>query len=430
MSHRLLPLLGRRRFAPLFATQFLGAFNDNLYKNALAILVAYRLAEAQELDGPMLVTAAGGLFILPFFLFSATAGQLADRMDKARLIRFVKAAEIAVMGCGAAAFWIGDPALLLGVLFLMGTQSAFFGPLKYGILPDHLRPDELIAGNGLVEMGTFLAILTGTMAGALLVLAPGGIGLVSALVIGLAVAGFLAARAIPPAPAADPGLVVSWNLPAETWRLLRDLRAEPPVGLAVLGISWFWLLGATFLVQFPNYARDHLNADESVVTLFLTLFSVGVGIGSLLCNRLLAGRVRVTFVPLAALLITLCAGDLHFATPAVPPGGAPADWATFAGEAANWRILLDLTGLSLAGGLYVVPLYAVMQTRTAARHRARTVAANNVLNALFMTLSAALAGVLFGHGMTVVELFLGLAAANLWAVGMAVVLGRMTADAR
>ncbi len=425
MTHRLLPLLGRRRFLPLFATQFLGAFNDNLFKNALAILVAYRLAEAQGLDGRLLVTLAGGVFILPFFLFSATAGHLADRYDKARLIRLVKAAEIGVMSLGAVALWIGDAWLLLGVLFLMGAQSAFFGPLKYGILPDHLAPDELIAGNGLIEMGTFLAILTGTMAGALLILAPGGIPLVSSLIVGLAVLGWLTGRAVPPAPAAEPGLRISWNLAAATWRVLRALMTEPPVALAVLGISWFWLLGATFLVQFPNYAKDHLNADESVVTLFLTLFSVGIGVGSLLCNRLLGGRVRVTHVPLAAVLISLFAGDLYFATPAVAPPGDLIGAAGFVAEPRNWRILVDLAGLSLAGGLYIVPLYAVMQTRTETRHRARTVAANNILNALFMVVSAVVAGALFAQGMTVAGLFLGLALANLAVIAMTVRLRRM-----
>lgn len=405
MTRSIAHLLATRRFLPLFLTQFLGAFNDNLFKNALAILVAYRLAEAEGLDGKLLVTIAGGVFILPFFLLSATAGQLADRSDKARLIRRVKEAEVAVMALGAVALVLSEVWMLLAVLFLMGAQSAFFGPLKYGILPDHLDEDELIGGNGLVETGTFLAILAGTIAGALLILEPGGVPLCAALVVGFAALGRLAAHPIPPAPAADPQAPLSFNVLVTTWRGVRDLGREPLVLGAVIGISWFWLLGATFLVQFPNYAKEQLNAGQEVVTLFLTLFSVGIGIGSLLCNRLLKGRVSLALAPFAAIAIALFCVDLHLASPATAARGPLLGVAEFLDDTGNWRLVADLLGISVAGGLYIVPLYAVIQTRTAARRRARTVAANNILNALFMVVSAAATGGLFALGASVTGVF-------------------------
>ncbi|GAB6052169.1 hypothetical protein JCM17960_09890 [Magnetospira thiophila] len=417
-SSSLWPLLRRRHFAPLFVTQFFGAFNDNMYKNALAVLIAYRLAEAQGVDGKLLVTLAGGLFILPFFLFSATAGQLADRMDKARLIRWVKAAEIPIMGLGAVALIQEQAPMLLGVLFLMGSQSAFFGPLKYGILPDHLEERDLIAANGLVETGTFIAILLGTIAGALLILGDWGTYVTGGLVVFLAAVGWWSSRHIPDAPAAVPELRVSLNIVKATADLLRHLFGEPSVLMAVLGISWFWLVGATFLVQFPNFAKLHLGADEGVVTLFLSLFSIGIGFGSLLCNKLLGGRVRATHLPWAALALSLFCADLYFASPGETDPRSLIGVAAFLSEVRHWRIVADLVGLSVAGGLFIVPLYAIMQTRTESRHRARTVAANNVLNALFMVASALATLALLGAGGTVTELFLGVGLCNLGIAGM------------
>ncbi|CCQ74991.1 MFS transporter [Magnetospira sp. QH-2] len=417
-SSSLLSLLGRRRFGPLFVTQFLGAFNDNMFKNALAVLITYRLAEAQGLDSKLWIPLAAGLFILPFFLFSATAGQLADRHDKARMIRWVKLAEIPIMLLGALALVAGSAEMLVGVLFLMGSQSSFFGPLKYGILPDHLPDEDLIAANGLVETGTFLAILLGTMAGALLVVGDGGTVLMGALVVGLALAGWLSSRGIPPAPSTRPDLPVSYNLPLTTGRLLRDLSREPVVMMAVLGISWFWFLGATYLTQFPTFTKFHIGGNEQVVTLFLSLFSIGIGAGSLLCNKLLGGRVRARHLPLAALGLSLFSADLYFASPDETQYTSYMGAAAFLSEPGNWRIVADMVGLSVAGGLFIVPLYAIMQTRTDPTHRARTVAANNVLNALLMVTSAVAVLLLLDAGATVTELFALVGITNLMVVGL------------
>lgn len=415
MAGSLFGLLARRRFWPLFVTQFLGAANDNLFKNALVILILFRLADAAGLNGQIMVTAAAGIFILPFFLFSATAGQLADKLDKARLIQWVKLGEIAVMALGALALAAGDAWGLLGVLFLMGVQSAFFGPLKYSILPDHLGADELLGGNALVEAGTFLAILLGTIAGGLLILAERGVEIVSAAILGLAVLGWLASRFIPPAPAPAPSLRVNLNFLTETWAVVAGAGQWRAVRLSILGISWFWLVGATFLSQFPALARDILGADETVVTLFLTVFSVGIGLGSLLCHRLLKGDVSARHVPLAAIAMSLFMVDLYYAAAAadgIADGPGLRGAAAFMAGAGAWRLIADLLGLAIAGGVYIVPLYAIMQSRGEAAHRSRTVAANNIVNALFMVAGAALSVALLAQGYAVTDVFLVLAALN------------------
>lgn len=416
MEHTQFDLLRRRRFLPLFVTQFLGALNDNLFKNALVILIAYRLAEDRGLNGQVLVTVAAGIFILPFFLFSATAGQLADKIEKARLIRLVKVAEVVIMAMAVVGFGLGDPWFLLAVLFLMGAHSAFFGPLKYAILPDHLAATEIIGGNAIIEGGTFLAILFGTIAGGLLILAPHGTELVGGCVVGLAVAGWLASRFIPPAPPPAPDLRVTVNFPAETWSIIRFAAQRRDVFGAVLGISWFWLVGATFLSQFPTFAKDVLAADQGVVTLFLTVFSVGIGLGSVWCGRLLHGEITARHVPLAALGLSLFAADLSLAGGAGVAGGAGgalADVGVFLSHPANWRILLDLLLTAVCGGLYIVPLYAILQSRGEPSHRARTIAANNVMNALFMAAAALATSLMLAQGRAVTEVFLTVAVANL-----------------
>jgi acyl-[acyl-carrier-protein]-phospholipid O-acyltransferase/long-chain-fatty-acid--[acyl-carrier-protein] ligase len=313
-------LLGTRRFLPLFVTQFLGALNDNVFKNALVILVTYRIAERVGVSAQQMATLAAGLFILPFFLFSATAGRVADRFDKSRLIVLVKASEIAFMALAVWGFVAESLPLLLLVLFLMGVHSTVFGPIKYGILPQHLRGDELLAGNGLIEAGTYLAILAGTIAGGVLILTDNGVAAVSAMVLAVAVGGLLAGLFVPPAPPPAPGLGIPLNFLADTGRIVRDATRSRDLRLAILGISWFWLVGATFVSQFPVYAKDVLGGNEHVVTLFLTAFSVGIGLGSLLCNRLLEGEVSARHVPFAALGITLFTVDLYFASRG---GGAP-----------------------------------------------------------------------------------------------------------
>ncbi len=404
-------LFATRRFLPLFVTQFLGAANDNLFKNAMVILTLYALA-AQG-GGQVLVTMAAGVFILPFFLFSATAGQLADKYDKGRLIRIIKFAEIVIMGLGAAGLALGQVWFLLAVLFLMGAQSAFFGPLKYAILPQHLAEHELVGGNALVEAGTFLAILLGTIAGGLLILGEGGVATVSALVLALAVAGFAAALAIPKAPPGSPSLRINPNIWAETKAILAHARQGRAVFLSILGISWFWLVGATFLSQFPAFAKDVLASNEQVVTLFLTVFSVGIALGSVLSARLLKGEVSARYAPIAAIGISVFALDLALSTPGLAvPGQELMGVAGFLGSLHNWRILADLLLIAVCGGLYIVPLYSILQTRADEAHRARTIAANNVMNALFMTVAAGATALMLAAGFTVGQVFLTVALIN------------------
>ncbi|HZS81897.1 MAG TPA: acyl-[ACP]--phospholipid O-acyltransferase [Stellaceae bacterium] len=414
MAHGQFQLLGTRRFLPLFVTQFCGALNDNFFKNALVILVTYGLAAAIGANGQILVTLASGLFILPFFLFSATAGRLADKLEKQRLILAIKAAEIAIMGIASWGFATGSVALLMTVLFLMGVHSTFFGPLKYGILPAHLAQRELLGGNALIEAGTFLAILIGTIAGGLLIRTAAGVAIVSVAIITIAAAGFLAALFIPRAAPPAPGLRLHWNILADTAELVREARQHRDLWLAILGISWFWLVGATFLSQFPNFAKDVIGGDEHVVTLFLTAFTIGIALGSLLCNRLLKGEVSARFVPLGALGISLFTIDLVNASARVSPaGGALIGFWAFLGTFTGARITADLILVALCGGLFIVPLYTLLQARSDERHRSRIIAANNILNALFMVAAAVATMALLAAHVAVPGVFLIVAIANL-----------------
>ncbi|WP_020649562.1 MFS transporter [Solimonas variicoloris] len=403
-------LLGRRRYAPLFITQALGAFNDNVYKNALVILIGFGIAGLSPAQIDFYVNLAAGLFILPFFLFSASAGQIAEKYDKARLIRFTKLFEIVVMLFAAAGFALQSLPFLLTVLFLMGTQSALFGPVKYSILPQHLRDEELVGGNAMIEAATFLAILLGTMAGGWLIARHGG-AWVSATILAIALAGYLAARAIPPAPPAAPGLRLNWNPYTETRDNLRFLRGNRVVLLSVLGISWFWFYGAMFLSQLPNYSKQYLGGDESVVTLLLTIFSLGVGIGSLLCERLSGRKVEIGLVPLGSIGLTIFGIDLFFAAPG-PAAVAGQSAMQFLSSAANHRVAWDLLLTGVFGGFYIVPLYALIQLRTEASHRSRVIAGNNILNALFMVIAALLAIVYLKLGLTIPQLLLTTALMN------------------
>jgi len=390
MRFALPAILKTRRFLPLFLTQFLGAFNDNVFKNALVILITYRLAQQTGENAQILVTLAAALFILPFLLFSAMAGQLADKYDRAKLARITKLAEIVLMITAALGFYINQTYFLLFVLFCAGMQATFFGPIKYALLPQHLHDDELISGNAYIEAGTFLAILIGTILGGVLIMSESGTHLIAAAIIGCALLGYKCSRHIPPAPAPMPALKINWNMVQETWRMIQADRKNAKVFLCILGISWFWFVGATFLSQFSSFAKDILHADESVVTLLLTVFSVGIGIGSFLCNVLLKGQIRSTYVPPAAIGITLFTVDLFFASKAMPFNISDA-WigvSQFLAVAANWRILFDLTMIAVCGGIYIVPLYAIVQHDSDPNSRARTIASNNVVNAIFMVISA------------------------------------------
>ncbi len=399
-------LLGERRFAPFFVTQFLGVLNDNVYKNALVILVAFHATSLTTLAPDVLVNLAGALFILPFFLFSATAGQLADKYDKAAIMRLVKLFEIAIMVIGAIGFVRGNLALLLGALFLMGLHSTVFGPVKYAILPQTLRDEELVGGNALVETGTSLAILAGTIAGGVLVAAASGpTVLVPAATIGIATAGYLASRFVPAVRPPMPQLRVNWNPVTETWANFQFTRRNRTVFLSILGVSWFWFYGAMFLTQFPVYARTWLGGGESVVTLLLTVFSVGIGIGSLLCERMSGHKVELGLVPFGAIGLSVFALDLFFATPgpAAEQGLTVLEFLSAGGTA---RVLADLFLIALFGGFFIVPLYALIQSRSERSHQSRIIAGNNILNSLFIVAAALIAAGFLHLGATVPQLFL------------------------
>lgn len=404
-------LLGTRRFGPFFWTQTLGAFNDNVFKNALVILVSFGIAGLSQDQINLYVNLAAGLFILPFFLFSATAGQLAEKHEKSRLIRWIKLAEIGIMLLGVVGLYLGHVPFLLAVLFLMGAQAAVFGPVKYSILPQALHPSELITGNAWVEAATFLAILLGTMLGGWLIAQSFGLAGVSAVVVAVAILGYLAARAIPDAPAAAPALKINWNAFSETGRNIAFLRGNRTVFLSVLGISWFWFYGATFLAQLPNWTKLNLGGNEEVVTVLLTVFSLGIGLGSLLCERLSGHKVEIGLVPLGSIGLSLFGIDLYFAAPgtAAATGLGAAAWLAQPGSV---RLLIDLTLIGVSGGLFIVPLYALIQTRSEASHRSRIIAGNNILNAAFMVTSAILAIVLLKAGLNIPQLFLAAAILN------------------
>ena len=409
-------LLRQRRFAPFFWTQFAGAANDNLFKFAFTVLVTYQL-QISWLPPALAGLVIGALFIAPFVLFSATAGQLCDQLEKTRIIRAVKNLEIAIMAVAALGFVIDAPnlqaALLLGCTFLMGLHSTLFGPVKYALLPQVLAEGELVGGNALVELGTFVAILLGNLAGGLLIALPGvGREAVAAGCLLIALLGRVSAEFVPQLPASDPQLRINWNPWTETARNLRLARQDAVVLSALLGISWLWFFGAVFLSQFPVFAKEVLHGRESVASMLLVVFSLGIGAGSLLCGRWSRGRLEIGLVPLGALGMTLFTLDLYLACQGLPTTSPQEVWA-FLSHPAHWRILADLALLSASAGLFSVPLYALMQVRSPVTHRARLVAANNILNALFMVASSLLAGALLAAGLDIPELFLALGLANL-----------------
>lgn len=404
-------LLRQRRFAPFFWTQFSGAANDNLFKFAFTVMVTYQLS-VDWLPPAMAGLVIGALFILPFLLFSATSGQLTDKYDKTKMIRFVKNMEIAIMLVAAFGFMNDNVPVLLLCTFLMGVHSTLFGPVKFAYMPQVLSERELTGGNGMVEMGTFVAILLGNVAGGLLVAIPGiGHTTVAVACVLAALAGRAVAHFIPSVPATDPGLTINWNPFTETWRNLKLAHENIVVFRSLLGISWMWFFGAVFLSQFPSLAKNVLHGNEQVASLLLVVFSIGIGIGSLLCEVLSRRHVEIGLVPLGAIGMSVFSIDLYFASRGLPPSEVMG-LAAFMAQGAHWRVMMDLLLLSLFAGLYSVPMYALIQMRSQPTHRARIIAANNILNALFMIASSLIAGALLGAGFTVPQIFLFTGIAN------------------
>ncbi|KNZ34160.1 MAG: glycerol acyltransferase [Methylibium sp. NZG] len=398
-------LLRQRRFAPFFWTQFLGAGNDNLFKFALTVMVTYQV-QVGWLPPAMAGLVIGALFILPFLLFSATSGQLADKYEKTTLIRFVKWLEIAIMAAAGWGFMQANVPLLLACVFLMGLHSTLFGPVKFAYLPQHLNERELTGGNGMVEMGTFVSILLGNVAGGLLIAVPQvGAMYVAWACLALAVIGRATAQWIPASPPTDPTLKINWNPFTETWRNLLLAHGNVVVFRSLLGISWMWFFGAVFLSQFPSFAKEVLHGNERVASLLLVVFSIGIGIGSLLCEVLSRRHVEIGLVPLGAIGMSVFSIDLYFASRGLPPG-AGLTLSQFVAQAAHWRVMVDLFLLSLFAGLYSVPMYALIQLRSAPTHRARIIAANNILNALFMIVSSIGVGLLLQANFTIPQVFL------------------------
>ncbi len=399
-------LLKQRRFMPFFMTQGLGAFNDNIFKNALAALLVFKGSQMAGLNTNQVVNLSAMLFILPFFLFSALFGQFADKYEKSMQIRMVKLFEVGIMLLATVAFWLNSLILLLSVLFLLGLQSTIFGPIKYGILPQILAKEELVGGNAVIEMGTFVAILAGTIAGPQLAgIDAGWPYWVSVACLLVALAGYLYSRRIPVAEAVCPGLDINWNIFSETIHNLKFINENRTVLNSVLGISWFWFFGATFLVQIPSYSQNVLGGDANLMSTLLALFIVGISTGSLLCERLSGNQVEIGLVPFGAIGLTLFGLDLYFASPVSP--GVDVSALQFLSSSTNWRIAADLLMIGVFGGFYIVPLYALVQHRSAPEHRSRVIAGLNILNALFMVISATTAMLVLGPAdLTIPDLFL------------------------
>ena len=399
-------LLKQRRYLPFFITQFLGAFNDNLFKNALVIMFSFSAVSIMGLNSDILINFAAVIFILPFFLFSASAGQLADKFDNAQLMQYVKLTEIIIMCFAAVGFYFESPETLLFVLFLMGSQSAFFGPVKYGYLPRVLEKDELVGGNGMTDMGTFLAILLGMIVGAQAITIKNGAFIVSLMVLFFAVAGYLSARKIPPTGAADPKLKFNFNSFTETIKIIKYSKTNRTVFLSVIGISWFWFYGSIIITQIPNFTRNYIFADEGVFVLLMGTFSISVGIGSLLCEKLSGGRIEIGLVPLGSLGLTIFAVDFYFAAQnlSIVASDNLTTVTAFMTQSVNWRILFDIFMIGISSGFYIVPLYALIQERTDQNYISRVIAANNIINSFFMVVAGLTAMVFLGNGLSIPQL--------------------------
>ncbi len=411
-------LLKSKKFLPLFITQFFGAFNDNVFKNAFLIWFTYDIAQKLKIDAQFMVTIASGLFILPFFLFSALAGQLADKYEKSKLVRIIKIAEILIMSFSFVGFYFENIYLLLFLMFLMGVHSTFFGPIKYSLLPEHLKDNELVGGNALIEGGTFLAILLGTIIGGIVIRRESGIEIISAALIFFAFVGYLSSRFIPKSSSADAKLKISFNLITQTWKIINYAKKEKTVWLSIIGISWFWFIGVTFLSQFPIYTKNIINGDEYIVTLFLSIFSIGIGVGSIICNKLLKGKINGRLVPFGSIGITIgiiifCAAS-YFYNLIIKPDDLLSLKDFLSLTIYSWFILLGLLTIAVFSGIYIVPLYAIMQHRSKEKYLSRIIAANNVLNALFMVISSISLITLFKLKLTLLQIFLLIGIINIF----------------
>jgi len=405
-------LLTERRFGPFFWTQFLGAFNDNLFKTALLVVLTYDALAWTTVSPALLNNLIPGLFILPYVVFSATAGQIADKVEKGRLARIVKVLEIAIMAVAAAGWLTHTLWLLVTAIAGMGVHSTLFGPMKYAYLPQHLKAEELVGGNGVIEMGTFVGILLGEVMGAILAgHGAAGVQLVAFGTLAVAVLGLVTSWRIPASPAPAPNLRISANFVAESVRNLAFSRQNRTVFLSMLGNSWFWFYGALVLSQFPLYAKDYLHGDHSVFVLLLTIFSLGIGAGSLLCEKLSGRKVEIGLVPFGAIGLSLFGIDLYFASLGYT-NTTPVDFAGVLAQPGTVRILADILLLGVFGGFFIVPLFALIQTRCDPQHVSRTIAGMNILNALFMVASAGVAVFLIKRGFTIPEMFLTTALLN------------------
>jgi 1-acyl-sn-glycerol-3-phosphate acyltransferase len=404
-------LLTQKRFAPFFWTQFLGAFNDNLFKTALLVSLTYDALSWTSMSPSLLTNLIPGLFILPYVLFSATAGQIAEKVEKARLSRYVKLLEIAIMAIAGIGWMTHTLWLLIAAVIGMGIHSTLFGPVKYAYLPQNLKPEELVGGNGMIEMGTFVGILIGQILGDVLVMQHMGLALVAGGALFTAVLGLVASYRIPVSPAPRPDLKISANFVAEAIRNIAYSSKNRTVFLSILGNSWFWFYGAIVLSQFPVYAKDYLHGDHSVFVLLLIVFSVGVGAGSLLCEKLSGRKVEIGLVPFGSIGLTVFGVDLYFASLGYH-NTASVDMAGLLAQAGALRILADIALIGVFGGLFIVPLFALIQTRCDPAHVSRTIAGMNILNALFMVVSAGMAVALLGNGYTIPQLFLITAGLN------------------
>lgn len=405
-------LMRERRFRPFFYTQFWGAFNDNVFKTALITLVAFHGASLKNIDSVTLIILLPGLFILPFFLFSATAGQIADKFEKSKIIRLVKVFEVCIMLFASVGFFLHNLLLLTAALFMMGMHSTLFGPVKYSYLPQHLKENELIGGNGIVEMGSFLAILLGQVLGAWLATLAHNELLSSAAIITIAILGYFTSRGIPNSPAADPHLKINWNPITETFHNLKSVWSHQVIWLALIAISWFWFYGITLLAQFPSFTKTVLHGNESIFILLLTIFSLGIGIGSLMCEKLSKGKVELGLVVFGAIGLTLFGADFACSGAHYFIQASTQNYLTFIAQSTSWRLLADIALIGIFGGFYIVPLYAFIQTHAEKSRESRVIAANNILNAMFMVVSAGFSIFLFKQGFSIPQLFMATAALN------------------